>query len=143
MSTGTTVADVQKINKELEKLQLSDEESVFEEAVVSPDARYRCHPKGSLQDVDSAGFGSGGQSSAGFLSPRSIRNDDLLRDLTSAFLKTPSESAYLSILPKVKATEQKDQDLGPGALHLHCPETRGLIVLVFQNVFDEASEVIS
>lgn len=33
LSTGTTVADVQKINKELEKLQLSDEESVFEEAL--------------------------------------------------------------------------------------------------------------
>ncbi|XP_054941586.1 pleckstrin homology-like domain family B member 2 isoform X10 [Physeter macrocephalus] len=33
VSTGTTVADVQKINKELEKLQLSDEESVFEEAL--------------------------------------------------------------------------------------------------------------
>ncbi|XP_044944280.1 pleckstrin homology-like domain family B member 2 isoform X12 [Mustela putorius furo] len=33
LSTGTTVADVQKINKELEKLQLSDEESVFEEAM--------------------------------------------------------------------------------------------------------------
>ncbi|XP_066202930.1 pleckstrin homology-like domain family B member 2 isoform X6 [Saccopteryx leptura] len=31
--TTTTVADVQKINKELEKLQLSDEESVFEEAL--------------------------------------------------------------------------------------------------------------
>ncbi|XP_048071162.1 pleckstrin homology-like domain family B member 2 isoform X15 [Ursus arctos] len=114
LSTGTTVADVQKINKELEKLQLSDEESVFEEAVVSPDSRYRCHPKGSLQDVDSAGFGSGGQSSAGFLSPRSIRNDDLLRDLTSAFLKTPSESAYLSILPKTPEginEEQRIQEL--------------------------------
>ena len=49
MSTGTSVADVQKINKELEKLQLSDEESVFEEALVSPDARYRCHQKASLQ----------------------------------------------------------------------------------------------
>ncbi|XP_057552220.1 pleckstrin homology-like domain family B member 2 isoform X4 [Hippopotamus amphibius kiboko] len=33
VSAGTTVADVQKINKELEKLQLSDEESVFEEAL--------------------------------------------------------------------------------------------------------------
>uniref|UniRef100_A0A7N5JZ50 Pleckstrin homology like domain family B member 2 n=1 Tax=Ailuropoda melanoleuca TaxID=9646 RepID=A0A7N5JZ50_AILME len=114
LSTGTTVADVQKINKELKKLQLSDEESLFDEAVVSPDARYRCHPKGSLQDVDSAGFGSGGQSSAGFLSPRSIRNDDLLRDLTSAFLKTPSESAYLSILPKTPDginEEQRIQEL--------------------------------
>nr|XP_035922466.1 pleckstrin homology-like domain family B member 2 isoform X9 [Halichoerus grypus] len=37
LSTGTTVADVQKINKELEKLQLSDEESVFEEAMTPED----------------------------------------------------------------------------------------------------------
>ncbi|XP_027439697.1 pleckstrin homology-like domain family B member 2 isoform X2 [Zalophus californianus] len=114
LSTGTTVADVQKINKELEKLQLSDEESVFEEAVVSPDARYRCHPKGSLHDADSAIFGSVGQNSAGFLSPRSIRNDDLLRDLTPAFLKTSSESAYLSILPKTPEDineEQRIQEL--------------------------------
>ncbi|XP_032262411.1 pleckstrin homology-like domain family B member 2 isoform X2 [Phoca vitulina] len=114
LSTGTTVADVQKINKELEKLQLSDEESVFEEAMVSPDARYRCHPKGSLHDADSAIFGSVGQSSAGFLSPRSIRNDDLLRDLTPPFLKTSSESAYLSILPKTPEDineEQRIQEL--------------------------------
>ncbi|XP_044107307.1 pleckstrin homology-like domain family B member 2 isoform X5 [Neovison vison] len=114
LSTGTTVADVQKINKELEKLQLSDEESVFEEAVVSPDARYRCHPKGSLHDADSAVFGSVGQSGAGFLSPRSIRNDELLRDLTPAFLKTSSESAYLSILPKTPEginEEQRIQEL--------------------------------
>ena len=72
MSTGTSVADVQKINKELEKLQLSDEESVFEEAVVSPDARYRCHQKASLHDADLPVFGSIGQSSASLLSPRSI-----------------------------------------------------------------------
>ncbi|XP_004391670.1 PREDICTED: pleckstrin homology-like domain family B member 2 isoform X2 [Odobenus rosmarus divergens] len=114
LSTGTTVADVQKINKELEKLQLSDEESVFEEAMVSPDTRYRCHSKGSLHDADSAIFGSVGQNSAGFLSPRSIRNDDLLRDLTPAFLKTSSESAYLSILPKTPEDineEQRIQEL--------------------------------
>ncbi|XP_032205362.1 pleckstrin homology-like domain family B member 2 isoform X16 [Mustela erminea] len=114
LSTGTTVADVQKINKELEKLQLSDEESVFEETMVSPDARYRCHPKGSLHDADSAVFGSVGQSGAGFLSPRSIRNDELLRDLTPAFLKTSSESAYLSILPKTPEginEEQRIQEL--------------------------------
>ncbi|XP_045858154.1 pleckstrin homology-like domain family B member 2 isoform X12 [Meles meles] len=111
LSTGTTVADVQKINKELEKLQLSDEESVFEEAVVSPDTRYRCHPKGSLHDADSAVFGSvgQGQSGAGFLSPRSIRNDELLRDLTPAFLKTSSESAYLSILPKTPEGINEEQ----------------------------------
>ncbi|XP_077628032.1 pleckstrin homology-like domain family B member 2 isoform X10 [Crocuta crocuta] len=114
LSTGTTVADVQKINKELEKLQLSDEESVFEEAVVSPDTRYRCHQKGPLQDADAAVFGGGGQSSASFLSPRSVRNDDLLRDLTAAFLKPSSESAYLSILPKTPEginEEQRIQEL--------------------------------
>ncbi|XP_072578909.1 pleckstrin homology-like domain family B member 2 isoform X13 [Vulpes vulpes] len=114
LSTGTSVADVQKINKELEKLQLSDEESVFEEAMVSPDTRYRCHQKASLHDADLPVFGSIGQSSASLLSPRSIRNDDLLRDFTSAFLKTSSESAYLSILPKTPEginEEQRIQEL--------------------------------
>ncbi|XP_070098919.1 pleckstrin homology-like domain family B member 2 isoform X29 [Equus caballus] len=120
-STGTTVADVQKINKELERLQLSDEESVFEEALVSPDTRYRCHRKGSVHDVDLAVFGSLGQSTASFLSPRSVKNEDLLRDLTrtpppasSAFLKASSESAYLSILPKTPegiSEERKIQEL--------------------------------
>lgn len=101
------MADVQKINKELEKLQLSDEESVFEEAPLCPDARYRCHRKGSLQDVDIEGFGSLSHS-ASFLVPRGSRNDELLGDLTrtpppssSAFLKASNESSYLSILPKV------------------------------------------
>lgn len=121
LSPGTTVADVQKINKELEKLQLSDEESVFEEALVSPDARYRCHPKGSVHDADLAVFGSLSQSSASFLSPRSVRNEELLRDLTrtpplpsSAFLKAANESTYLSILPKTPegiSEEQRIQEL--------------------------------
>ncbi|XP_037000204.2 pleckstrin homology-like domain family B member 2 isoform X9 [Artibeus jamaicensis] len=121
LSTGTTVADVQKINKELEKLQLSDEESVFEEALVSPDVRYRCHQKGSGQDADLAAFGSLSQSSASFLSPRSAVNEELLRDLTrtpppppSAFLKASNESTYLSILPKTPEginEEQKIQEL--------------------------------
>ncbi|XP_051005954.1 pleckstrin homology-like domain family B member 2 isoform X2 [Acomys russatus] len=120
LSAGTTVADVQKINKELEKLQLSDEESVFEEALVCPDTRYRCHRKGSLQDVDMAGFGSLGHS-ASFLASRSGRNDDLLGDLTrtlpsssAAFLKASNESSYLSILPKTPediGEEQRTQEL--------------------------------
>lgn len=115
LSTGTTVADVQKINKELEKLQISDEESVFEEPLVSPEARYRCHQKSSLHDADLAGFGSLSQSSASFLPPRSARNEELLRDLTrtppppsSAFVKASGESTYLSILPKVKPAEHRD-----------------------------------
>ncbi|KAG8509506.1 Pleckstrin homology-like domain family B member 2 [Galemys pyrenaicus] len=116
LSTGTTVADVQKINKKLEKLQLSDEESVFEEALVSPDVRYRCHWESSLYDSDLSAFGSLGQSSASFLPPRSIRNDELFRDLTrtppppsSAFLKTSSESTYLSILPKTPEGVNEEQ----------------------------------
>ncbi|XP_016055685.1 PREDICTED: pleckstrin homology-like domain family B member 2 isoform X5 [Miniopterus natalensis] len=121
VSTGTTVADVQKINKELEKLQVSDEESVFEEALVNPDVRYRCHQKGSGHDVDLAVFGSLSQNSASFLSPRSAVNEDLLRDRTrtpptapSAYLKASSESTYLSILPKTPEginEEQRIQEL--------------------------------
>ncbi|XP_045021420.1 pleckstrin homology-like domain family B member 2 isoform X7 [Bubalus bubalis] len=121
VSPGTTVADVQKINKELEKLQLSDEESVFEEALVSPDTRYRCHQKSALHDADLAGFGSLSQSSASFLPPRGSRNDELLGDLartppppSSAFLKASGESAYLSILPKTPegiSEEQRIQEL--------------------------------
>ncbi|ELW59999.1 Pleckstrin homology-like domain family B member 2 [Tupaia chinensis] len=119
LSTGTTVADVQKINKELEKLQLSDEESVFEETLVSPDTRYRCHRKGSVHDADLVGFGSLSQSSASFLTPRSGRTDELLGDLTRtppppSFLKASSESSYLSILPKTPESiseEQRIQEL--------------------------------
>ncbi|XP_061246841.1 pleckstrin homology-like domain family B member 2 isoform X7 [Bos javanicus] len=121
VSPGTTVADVQKINKELEKLQLSDEESVFEEALVSPDTRYRCHQKSALHDADLAGFGSLSQSSASFLPPWGARNDELLGDLartppppSSAFLKASGESAYLSILPKTPegiSEEQRIQEL--------------------------------
>ncbi|XP_036304306.2 pleckstrin homology-like domain family B member 2 isoform X5 [Pipistrellus kuhlii] len=121
LSLGTTVADVQKINKELEKLQISDEDSVFEEALGNPDVRYRCHQKGAGQDADMAVFGSLSQSSAGFLSPRSAMNEELLRDLSrtppppaSAFLKASNESSYLSILPKTPEginEEQRIQEL--------------------------------
>nr|KAF6379834.1 pleckstrin homology like domain family B member 2 [Myotis myotis] len=121
LSLGTTVADVQKINKELEKLQISDEESVFEEALVNPDVRYRCHQKGAGHEADVAVFGSLSQSSASFLSPRSAMNEELLRDLArtpppppSAFLKASNESSYLSILPKTPegiSEEQRIQEL--------------------------------
>lgn len=117
LSTGTTVADVQKINKELEKLQLSDEESVFEEALVSPDVRYKCHQKVSGHNADLAVFRSLSQSSTSFLAPRSTMNEDLLRDFTrtpppptSAFLKA-SESTYLTILPKTPEGINEEQRL--------------------------------
>ncbi|XP_006864277.1 PREDICTED: pleckstrin homology-like domain family B member 2 [Chrysochloris asiatica] len=117
LSTGTTVADVQKINKELEKLQLSDEESVFEETLVTRDMRLRCPRKDSLHNLDLANFGS---LSASFFSPRSVRNDELFTDLTkipplpSAYMKSSSESAYLSIVPKTSESiseEQRTQEL--------------------------------
>ncbi|XP_017403302.1 pleckstrin homology-like domain family B member 2 isoform X14 [Cebus imitator] len=121
LSTGTTVADVQKINKELEKLQLSDEESVFEEALMSPDTRYRCHRQDSLHDTDLASCGILSQSSTSFLTARSTRNDEVLSDLTrtppppsSTFPKASSESSYLSILPKTPediSEEQRSQEL--------------------------------
>nr|XP_004672367.1 pleckstrin homology-like domain family B member 2 isoform X2 [Jaculus jaculus] len=122
LSAGTTVADVQRINQELEKLQLSDEESVFEEALGCPDARYRCHRKGSVQDADLAGFGGLRQTNSSFLGPRSSsRNDELMGDLTrtpqsppTTFPKASSESSYLSILPKtpeVMSDEQRNQEL--------------------------------
>ncbi|XP_012316370.2 pleckstrin homology-like domain family B member 2 isoform X14 [Aotus nancymaae] len=121
LSTGTTVADVQKINKELEKLQLSDEESVFEEALMSPDTRYRCHRQDSVHDADLASCGILSQSSASFLTPRSTRNGEVLSDLTrtppppsSTFPKASSESSYLSILPKTPediSEEQRSQEL--------------------------------
>ncbi|XP_075398658.1 pleckstrin homology-like domain family B member 2 isoform X2 [Tenrec ecaudatus] len=107
LSTGTTVADVQKINKELEKLQFSDEESVFEESLMNPDLQFRSPRNGSLHDSDVASLGSLSQSSASFLSSRSVRNDEPFPDLNrtfplppSAFLKASGESAYLSIVPK-------------------------------------------
>lgn len=131
------MADVQKINKELEKLQISDEDSVFEEALVSPDVRYRCHQKGAGHDADLAVFGSLSQSSASFLSPRSAMNEELLRDLArtpppppSAFLKASNESSYLSILPKVKETAQTGIE-GPGLGICISLETRGFIMPVF------------
>ena len=128
---GTTVADVQKINKELEKLQLSDDESVFEEAPVGPDTRYRRRQKGALHGADLAGVGSLGQSSAGLLPPRAARSDELLRDLTrtppppsSAFLKASGESAYLSILPKVKPPHTGVRRRA-GTAHLPWPRHQG------------------
>uniref|UniRef100_A0A6I8P5T4 Pleckstrin homology like domain family B member 2 n=1 Tax=Ornithorhynchus anatinus TaxID=9258 RepID=A0A6I8P5T4_ORNAN len=77
---ATTVADVQKINKELEKLQLSDEESVFEESQMTPESKYRGHQTPLLLDSDLSAPAGLNQSSSNFLSPRSIRNDESLRD---------------------------------------------------------------
>ncbi|XP_051841229.1 pleckstrin homology-like domain family B member 2 isoform X3 [Antechinus flavipes] len=128
----TTVADVQKINKELEKLQLSDEESVFEEALLFPETRYRCHRKASITDSELSGFSSLSQNAASLPSTRNFRNDDSFSDhsktpplSSSLLLKASSESTYLSIVPKTPESgndEQRSQELA------HMEEARMVIL---------------
>ncbi|XP_068925928.1 pleckstrin homology-like domain family B member 2 isoform X2 [Petaurus breviceps papuanus] len=128
----TTVADVQKINKELEKLQLSDEESVFEETLLPPETRYRCHRKASITDSELSGFSSLSQNATSLPSTRSFRNDEPFSDHTktpplpsSLLLKASSESAYLSIVPKTPESgneEQRNQELA------HMEEARMVIL---------------
>uniref|UniRef100_A0A6I8PE06 Pleckstrin homology like domain family B member 2 n=1 Tax=Ornithorhynchus anatinus TaxID=9258 RepID=A0A6I8PE06_ORNAN len=115
---ATTVADVQKINKELEKLQLSDEESVFEESQMTPESKYRGHQTPLLLDSDLSAPAGLNQSSSNFLSPRSIRNDESLRDAnespqfpSSRSLKASNESSYLSIIPKMPERASEEQEM--------------------------------
>ncbi|XP_054829547.1 pleckstrin homology-like domain family B member 2 isoform X2 [Eublepharis macularius] len=105
--TGTTVADVQKINKELEKLQFSDEDSVFEDSQMTPETRIRNHLQLPAGDSDFLEFDDLGHNVMGFISSRGIRmNKHLNENRTSsplppcAFLKNVNESSYLSIVPK-------------------------------------------
>ncbi|XP_039219995.1 pleckstrin homology-like domain family B member 2 isoform X2 [Crotalus tigris] len=105
-ATITTVADVQKINKELEKLQLSDEDSVFEDSQIIVDSRFRDHLQIPAEDSDFSEFSDLGQNSMGFFSSRGIRTNKHLNGnrtsspLSSAFLKDVTESPYLSIMSK-------------------------------------------
>ncbi|KAL7983485.1 hypothetical protein Chor_000361, partial [Crotalus horridus] len=105
-ATITTVADVQKINKELEKLQLSDEDSVFEDSQIIADSRFRDHLQIPAEDSDFSEFSDLGQNSMGFFSSRGIRTNKHLNGnrtsspLSSAFLKDVTESPYLSIMSK-------------------------------------------
>ncbi|XP_060542292.1 LOW QUALITY PROTEIN: pleckstrin homology-like domain family B member 2 [Pantherophis guttatus] len=105
-ATVTTVADVQKINKELEKLQLSDEDSVFEDSQIIADSRFRDHLQLPAEDSDFSEFSDLGQNSMGFFSSRGIRTNKHLNGnrtsspLSSAFLKDVTESPYLSIMSK-------------------------------------------
>ncbi|XP_074828771.1 pleckstrin homology-like domain family B member 2 isoform X3 [Natator depressus] len=119
---ATTVADVQKINKELEKLQLSDEDSVFEDSQMNPETRFRNHLKSSASDSDFSECSNLNRSVATFLTSRGIRADEHLSDnmktpalASSAFLKGSNESSYLSIIPKTPectSDEQRGQELG-------------------------------
>ncbi|KFP67870.1 Pleckstrin homology-like domain family B member 2, partial [Cariama cristata] len=121
-AAATTVADVQKINKELEKLQLSDEDSVFEDSQMSLETRFRSHLKSSASDSDFSELSNHSHGTAGFLSSRGLRADEHFNESTKpppfaapGFLKDATESSYLSITPKVPectSDEQRGQELG-------------------------------
>ncbi|XP_072740989.1 pleckstrin homology-like domain family B member 2 isoform X5 [Ciconia boyciana] len=121
-AAATTVADVQKINKELEKLQLSDEDSVFEDSQMSLETRFRSHLKSSASDSDFSELSNHSRSTAAFLSSRGLRADEHFNESAKpppfaapGFLKDATESSYLSITPKIPectSDEQRGQELG-------------------------------
>ncbi|XP_033927181.1 pleckstrin homology-like domain family B member 2 isoform X4 [Melopsittacus undulatus] len=121
-AAATTVADVQKINKELEKLQLSDEDSVFEDSQMSLETRFRSHLKSSASDSDFSELSSHSRGTAALLSSRGLRAEEHFNDgaksppfAAPGFLKDATESSYLSITPKIPectSDEQRGQELG-------------------------------
>ncbi|XP_062452823.1 pleckstrin homology-like domain family B member 2 isoform X1 [Rhea pennata] len=121
-AAATTVADVQKINKELEKLQLSDEDSVFEDSQMNLETRFRGHLKSSASDSDFSELSNHSRSAGAFLSSRGLKADEHFNETmktpplaSSGFLKDSTESSYLSITPKVPeclSDEQRGQELG-------------------------------
>uniref|UniRef100_A0A8C3QM97 Pleckstrin homology like domain family B member 2 n=1 Tax=Cyanoderma ruficeps TaxID=181631 RepID=A0A8C3QM97_9PASS len=121
-AAATTVADVQKINKELEKLQLSDEDSVFEDSQMNLEVRFRSHLKSSASDSDFSELSSHSRGPAGYLPSRGLRAEEPFSDSAKpppfpapSFLKDATESSYLSITPKIPectSEEQRRQELG-------------------------------
>ncbi|NXX84734.1 PHLB2 protein, partial [Urocolius indicus] len=121
-AAATTVADVQKINKELEKLQLSDEDSVFEDSQMNLETRFRSQLKLSASDSDFSELSSHSRSTAPFHSSRGLRTDEHFNESAKpspfpapGFLKDAAESSYLSITPKIPectSDEQRGQELG-------------------------------
>ncbi|XP_027757046.1 pleckstrin homology-like domain family B member 2 isoform X6 [Empidonax traillii] len=120
-AAATTVADVQKINKELEKLQLSDEDSVFEDSQMNLETRFRSHLKSSASDSDFSELSSHSRSTAAYLPSRGLRADEHFSESgkpppypAPSFLKDATESSYLSITPKIPectSDEQRRQEL--------------------------------
>ncbi|XP_008105975.2 pleckstrin homology-like domain family B member 2 isoform X10 [Anolis carolinensis] len=130
--TITTVADVQKINKELEKLQLSDEDSVFEDSQMTPETRLRRHVQPPTGDSDFSDFNDLGQNSLGIFSSGGTRTNKYINDNrtispspASAFMKSVNDSSYLSIMsktPDCMADEQR-------AVQLNQMEEQRLVIL--------------
>ncbi|XP_026652518.2 pleckstrin homology-like domain family B member 2 isoform X4 [Zonotrichia albicollis] len=123
-AAATTVADVHKINKELEKLQLSDEDSVFEDSQMNLEMKFRSHLKSSASDTDFSELSSHSRGTAAYLPLRGLRGEEHFSESTKpppfaahSFLKNATESSYLSITPKLQISEctseeQRRQELG-------------------------------
>ncbi|XP_027599957.2 pleckstrin homology-like domain family B member 2 isoform X4 [Pipra filicauda] len=121
-AAATTVADVQKINKELEKLQLSDEDSVFEDSQMNLETRFRSHLKSSASDSDFSELSNHSRGTAAYLPSRGLRADEHFSESgkpppfpAPSFVKDATESSYLSITPKIPectSDEQRRQELG-------------------------------
>nr|XP_034972235.1 pleckstrin homology-like domain family B member 2 isoform X9 [Zootoca vivipara] len=131
-ATVTTVADVQKINKELEKLQVSEEDSVFEDSQMTPETRFRNHLQMPTGDSDFSEFSDLGQNAMGFSTPRGMRTNKHLGDNrttsplpSSPFLKSANESSYLSITSKTAECISDEQR----ALELNQMEEQRIIIL--------------
>ncbi|XP_033002603.1 pleckstrin homology-like domain family B member 2 isoform X6 [Lacerta agilis] len=131
-ATVTTVADVQKINKELEKLQVSEEDSVFEDSQMTPETRFRNHLQMPTGDSDFSEFSDLGQNAMGFFTPRGMRTNKHLGDNrttsplpSSPFLKSANESSYLSIMSKTPECISDEQR----ALELNQMEEQRIIIL--------------
>ncbi|XP_050837021.1 pleckstrin homology-like domain family B member 2 isoform X4 [Serinus canaria] len=115
-AAATTVADVQKINKELEKLQLSDEDSVFEDSQMNLETRFRSYLKSSASDSDFSELSSHSRGTAAYLPSRGLRAEEHFSESTKpppfaahSFLKDATESSYLSITPKIPECTSEEQ----------------------------------
>ncbi|XP_028582583.2 pleckstrin homology-like domain family B member 2 isoform X5 [Podarcis muralis] len=131
-ATVTTVADVQKINKELEKLQVSEEDSVFDDSQMTPETRFRNHLQMPTGDSDFSEFSDQGQNAMGFFTPRGMRTNKHLGDSrttsplpSSPFLKSANESSYLSIMSKTPECISDEQR----SLELNQMEEQRIIIL--------------
>ncbi|XP_053242287.1 pleckstrin homology-like domain family B member 2 isoform X7 [Podarcis raffonei] len=131
-ATVTTVADVQKINKELEKLQVSEEDSVFDDSQMTPETRFRNHLQMPTGDSDFSEFSDLGQNAMGFFTSRGMRTNKHLGDNrttsplpSSPFLKRANESSYLSIMSKTPECISDEQR----SLELNQMEEQRIIIL--------------
>ncbi|XP_053702977.1 pleckstrin homology-like domain family B member 2 [Synchiropus splendidus] len=110
---GTSVSDLQKINKELEKLQVSDDESVFSDSPNSPDGcfvtKVSPRPPGSYRDSRSLSPTTSLNSSAP--SPSTHHRSKVLDNVQLKQEVTHIEEERIQVLNNIEELEQKIKDL--------------------------------